>query len=162
MYSPRRPGRGLLREIRDGRNRSTITAGGRGIKIKRRAGSTCQMISSGEPSPGGYPHRRSFPPPFATFAGFFVSHLQIFMSRFPGKSQNCPGWHNPAENGLQNLPLQASLDDRSKARTGSGKLGGSAGLQENGATPLMACRLFTSVHDGEWRSCCSWWRRRAA
>ena len=97
----------------------------------------------------GYTHQRPFPPPFATFAAFFVSQTRIFMSLFPGEGQNRTGWHNLEENWLQNLPLQASPEGRSRAPTGTSKLGGSDSPPDERAVPPGACRLFTSVHDGE-------------
>ena len=45
---------------------------------------------------------------------------------------------------------------RSQAQTGSSKWRGSERLTDEGVTPPGACRLFTSVHDGDWRLLSRW------
>jgi hypothetical protein len=108
-------------------------------------------VIAGRAPLGGYSKRESFPPPFAPFADFFVSHSRYFMSLFPVKGQNIPYCHNPAENGLRNLPLRASLDGRSHAGTGSSKWRGGERLPDEGATSPGMGTDFTSIYRGEWK-----------
>ncbi len=112
-----RRGEALLRMRRASENRSSIRAGGWSAAM-------CPRKNIGNaPSRKGCDHRRPFPPLFAPFTDFFVSHSRKRVSLFSVKSENRPVCHNPVENMLQNLPLQVSLDGRSPAPTGTSKSG---------------------------------------